>query len=337
MNNPIDIVLPWVDEKDPIWEADRRKWAAICGRDEFETSNMRFQCWDNLHLWFRSIEECIPWINKIFLITYGHLPPFLNLNHPKLRIVKHEEFIPEEYRPTFNSNTIEMNLHRIPDLSENFILFSDDVFPLKYIEEEYYFKNDTICDEAIENIITTTGFGAVSNVTRYAQVNNMFIINRHFKKREVQAKNAEKWFCEDYGDRLERTKACEYWHDFSGFYDPHMANAMNKSVLKHLWNIEPEALDKGSRDHFRGYADVTQYLIRYWQICSGKFNARRTLGKVYFPNFDTYKTVVDAINKYDEQMISFNENCSPEEFEVMKRDINAALENRFSKKSTYEL
>lgn len=336
MNSSIDIVIPWVDEKDPVWESERKVWAAKCGKDEFETSNVRFQCWDNLHLWFRAIEECMPWVNKIFLITYGHLPEFLKLDHPKLRVVRHEEFIPEEYRPTFNSNTIEMNLHRIPELSENFILFSDDVFPLRHIGEEYYFRDNLVCDEAVENIITTSFFGAVSNVTRYAQVNNMFIINRHFKKREVQAQNPDKWFCADYGDRLERTKACEYWYDFPGFYDPHMANAMKKSVLAHLWDIEYAALDRGSRDHFRGYADVTQYLIRYWQICSGEFYPRRTLGKVLFPDIDTYGEVVDVIRNGSEQMISFNENCTREEFLVIKRAVNEALEERFHGKCSYE-
>lgn len=337
MNEAIDIVIPWVDEKDPVWENERQEWAIKCGKEKFETSNVRFQCWDNLNLWFRAIEECMPWVNKIFLITYGHLPAFLNLKHPKLRIVRHDEYIPEEYRPTFNSNTIEMNIHRIPDLSENFILFSDDVFPLKSIDEEYYFKNNIVCDEAIENIITTTGFGAVSNATRYAQVNNMFIINKHFKKREVQAKNPEKWFCEDYGDRLERTKACAYWYDFPGFYDPHMANAMKKSTMSHLWEIETEALDKGSQNKFRGYSDVTQYLVRYWQLCTGDFIPRRTQGKVFFPTINTYKEVVDAIDNMSYPMISYNENCTPEEFVIMKKEINRALEDRFPNKSSYEL
>lgn len=336
MNNPIDIVLPWVDEKDPIWEAERKEWAAKCGRDEFETSNVRFECWDNLHLWFRAIEECMPWIHKIFLISYGHIPAFLNVNHPKVRIVRHDEYIPDEYRPTFNSNTIEMNLHRLPDLSENFIIFNDDLFPLQPIAEEYYFKDNMVCDEAVENIITSTYFGPVSNVIRYAHLNNMFIINKYFKKRDVQKKHWDKWYCEDYGDRLERTKACEYWYDFPGFYDPHMANAMKKSVLAHLWELEPEALDKGSRDHFRGYADVTQYLIRYWQLCSGEFHPRRTLGKVFFPDIKTYGDVVDAIKNRSYQMISFNENCTPEEFLIMKKEINEALEERFPHRCSFE-
>lgn len=278
----------------------------------------------------------MPWANKIFLITCGHVPAFLDIDHPGLRLVRHDEYIPGEYLPTFNSNTIEMNIHRIPDLSENFILFSDDVFPLRPIDEGYYFKDDKVCDEAVENIITTTSFGAVSRATRHAQVNNMFIINKYFKKREIQEKNRDKWYCEDYGERLERTRACKYWRDFPGFYDPHMASAMKKSTLKKLWELESETLDAGSRDRFRGAADVTQYLIRYWQICEGDFVPRRTQGKVFFPTIDTFAEVANAIKNREYPMISFNENCTSDEFEVMKKDINEALQSIFPNRSTFE-
>ncbi len=336
MNGPIDIVIPWVDDSDPEWIKERNYWAKETDHDSFEKSNMRFQSWDNLRYWFRSVELSLPWVNRIFFITWGHIPTFLNRDNPKLCIIKHSDFIPEKYLPTFNVNTIEMNFHRIDELSDNYIYFNDDTMPIVPIDEEYFFKDDMVCDEAVENIITTTSFGAVSHATRYAQVNNMFIINKYFKKREVQAKNPEKWFCDDYGDRLERTKACAFWYDFPGFYDPHMANALKKSTLAHLWDIEPEALDAGSRNKFRGYSDVTQYLIRYWQLCTGEFNPRRTQGKVFFPTINTYQEVVDAIRNKTYPMISFNENCTPDEFKIMKAAINDALEEAFPEKSSFE-
>lgn len=336
MNQPIDIVLPWVDGNDPIWERERRKYAVEGGYAAFESSNVRFQSWDNLHYWFRAIEKFMPWVHKIYLITCGHLPDFLVKEHPKLVCVKHSDYIPEKYLPTFNSNTIEMNLHRLEALSENYILFNDDFFPLQPIQETYYFREDKLCDEAVENIITTTSFGAVSRATRYAQVNNMFIINKYFQKRKVQAEHPEQWFCEEYGDRLERTKSLEYWYDFPGFYDPHMASAFKKSTLKKLWKLEPEALDAGSRNRFRGHTDITQYLARYWQLCEGDFYPRRTQGKVFFPNIETYPEVVKAIESAEYQMISFNENCTQEEFEEMKMAINVALEKRFPEKSSFE-
>ncbi len=336
MNDKVDIIIPWVDDSDEQWISQKNYWATKTSQNDYEKSNVRFQSWDNLQYWFRAVENNMPWFNKIFFVTVGHIPRFLKKDHPRLVIVRHDSYIPNEYLPTFNVNTIEMNFHRIDELSENFIYFNDDTFPLLPIPEEYFFRDNMVCDEAVENIITTTSFGAVSHTTRYAQVNNMFIINKYFKKREVQKKNPEKWFCEEYGDRLERTNACKYWYDFPGFYDPHMANALKKSTLAHLWEIEHDALDTGSKNKFRGYSDVTQYLIRYWQLCTGDFVPRKTEGKVFFPDINTYDCVVDAIRNGSYPMISFNENCTPEEFEIIKKAINSALEQRFPNKSSFE-
>lgn len=337
MNSDIDIVVTWVDGNDPIWIREKEN----CKKkqpvyDEKSVSNIRFESWDNLRYWFRAIEKFMPWFHNIFFITYGHIPNFLNIAHPQLKIVKHSEYIPVEYLPTFNSNTIEMNIHRISQISENFILFNDDFFPLQPIEESYYFQNDQICDEAVENIITTASFGPVSNMARYTQVNNMFIINKYFRKKEVQSKNWDKWFCEDYGELLERTESLRYWYDFPGFYDPHMASAMKKSVLSHLWEIEPAVLDRASRNHFRAYSDVTQYLIRYWQLCTGDFLPRKTLGKVCFADMQNYQEIARKIVNKSWQMVSLNENCTSEEFEIIKNEINKAFEIIFPQKCSFE-
>lgn len=336
MNGKIDIVLTWVDGNDPDWKKEKEDCLRKQNVEKISDSHIRFESWDNLQYWFRAVERFMPWVNKIFFITYGHLPDFLKIDHPKLQIVKHEDYIPKQYLPTFNSNTIEMNLHRIPQLSEDFILFNDDLFPLRPIEEGYYFRNDRVCDEAVENIITTAVYGPVANLARYASINNMFIINKYFKKRDVQEKNWNKWYCKDYGERLERTKSLQYWYDFPGFYDPHMANAMKKSVLSNLWELEGEILDRASKNQFRAYTDVTQYLIRYWQLCTGEFYPRKTQGKFYFVTRENYKEIAKSIEAQEYQMVSLNEDCSPEEFESIKRWINASLEKILPDRSSFE-
>lgn len=336
MNDRIDIVIPWVDGSDPAWIREREKCKIMCGADEKSLSDIRFQSWDSLHYWFRAIEKFMPWVNKIIFVTWGHIPEFLNTNHPKIRIIKHEDFIPKEYLPTFNSNTIEMNYHRIKDLSENVILFNDDLFPLQPIDEMYYFKNNTVCDEAVEGHITPVEVGAISNMARYVQVNNMIIINKHFNKRETQEKNWDKWYYNDYGELLERTKSLYYWYDFAGFRDPHMANAMKKSVLSRLWEVEGEVLDRSSRNQFRAYTDVSQYLIRYWQLCSGKFYPRRTLGKFYQVDLNNYNEIARDIEEQKHQMISINENCSTKDFTTIKKMINKAFNKILPDKSEFE-
>ena len=123
----IDFVLPWVDGNDPKWLKEKNKYITYKG----DSNINRYRDFDNLKYLFRGIEKYASWVNKIFFVTWGHIPKWLNTNNEKIRIVKHDEFIPKEYLPTFNSNVIELNLHRIQDLSEHFVLFNDDVFILE--------------------------------------------------------------------------------------------------------------------------------------------------------------------------------------------------------------
>jgi hypothetical protein len=269
-------------------------------------------------------------------VTWGHIPKFLNTENPKLEIVRHEDFIPKEYLPTFSINPIEMNFHRIGKLSENFIYFNDDMIPLQPIEEIYYFRNNRVCDEAVENIVVTAAFGPVSNMARYTQVNNMMVINKYFKKREVQKKHPEIWFGADYDELSERTESLRYWNDFPGFHDPHMPSAFKKSTFKKIWELEPDILNVTSSNRFRSYNDVTQYLARYWQICEGDIIPRKTLGKVYFVNQDNCTDIARDIREQRHQMICINENCEGLEFETVKKEINSALEYILPDKSSFE-
>lgn len=101
-----------------------------------------------LRYWFRGVEKFAPWVNKIFFVTYGHMPKWLNIDHPKLVVVKHEDFIPSQYLPTFNSQLIEFNFCYIKDLSERFVYFNDDMFLLNDVSPERFFKDGLPCDLA---------------------------------------------------------------------------------------------------------------------------------------------------------------------------------------------
>lgn len=148
----------------------------------------------------------MPWVHKVFLVTWGHLPKWLDTSHEKLVVVKHTDYIPEEYLPTFNSNVIEMNYFRIKDLSENFILFNDDCFPVQPIPEVYYFRDNLPCEEAVETHFILKADKGMDLQMNYACVNNMVLINRHFEKRQVVKDNYAKWFDPVYGERLEQNK-----------------------------------------------------------------------------------------------------------------------------------
>ena len=108
---PIDIVLPWVDFNDPAWRQDLEKYKT----DAIDFS--QYRDWNNLEYVFRGIEKYMPWVNKIYFITCGHLPRWLDKNHPKLIIIEHTHFLKKDYLPLFSIIPIEINLHRIKGLS----------------------------------------------------------------------------------------------------------------------------------------------------------------------------------------------------------------------------
>lgn len=101
----IDFVIIWVDDRDPEWQKSYEEYS----RKEFgDVRSIRFRDWGTLKYWFRGVEQFAPWVNKVFFITCGHYPKWLNLDHPKLKFVKHSDYIPQKYLPTFNANTIEV-------------------------------------------------------------------------------------------------------------------------------------------------------------------------------------------------------------------------------------
>ncbi|KNC48218.1 N-acetylglucosamine-1-phosphotransferase subunit beta [Thecamonas trahens ATCC 50062] len=88
----------------------------------------RFRDNNELMYSLRSIEKFAPWIRRIFIVTNGQVPSWLNIDHPRIDVIPHEDIFPDpSHLPTFSSPAIEVHLHRIPGLSDKFIYFNDDV------------------------------------------------------------------------------------------------------------------------------------------------------------------------------------------------------------------
>jgi len=76
----------------------------------------------------RSIQKFAPWIRHFIFVTNGQVPSWLDVNHPRVTVISHDQIFPNKtHLPTFNSNAIEVHLHRIPELSRRFLYINDDV------------------------------------------------------------------------------------------------------------------------------------------------------------------------------------------------------------------
>ncbi|ADV47238.1 hypothetical protein Nitsa_1995 [Nitratifractor salsuginis DSM 16511] len=257
----IDFVLLWVDGNDPEWQKDRERFSGENG----DNRNIRFRDWQNLKYIFRAFEKFTPWVRKIHFVSYGHLPTWLNREHPKINIVNHQDYIDKEYLPVFNANPLEISMHKIRDLSEQFVYFNDDTFIIKAVKEERFFKWGLPRDVAVSNALSSSiGVG-------HFVLNAVEILNRHFSKHQAIKENLPKWFSLLYGKEMIRNAALLPWPRFTGFVDPHMPQPFLKSTFKEVWDLERDRLEKTMRSRFRDCEDVNQYLFRYWQLAKGNF------------------------------------------------------------------
>ena len=143
LNIKIDLVYLWVDSNDQNWQSERAKWAKKLDLEgEININQCRYIDNQELRYSLRSAEMYAPWINKIFIITNGQIPKWLNKNHPKIKIIKHSEIMPHDYLPTFNSEAIETCIANIPELSEYFLSANDDkFFASKVLPSDFFDSN----------------------------------------------------------------------------------------------------------------------------------------------------------------------------------------------------
>ena len=121
----MDIVITYVNGLDPEWQKDYEK------HTNTPILEKRFRDWGTLKYLMRGIEKNMPFIRKVHLVVAreSQVPEWVNRN--EVNIVLHKDIIPAKHLPTFNCNPIEMHLHRIEGLDEEYIYFNDDIFPLK--------------------------------------------------------------------------------------------------------------------------------------------------------------------------------------------------------------
>lgn len=335
MNNKIDFVIMWVDGNDPKWQEEKRKYNVSKDADD---SVYRYRDFDLLKYWFRGVEKFAPWVNKIHFVTYGHIPSWLDTTNKKLSIVKHDDFIPSKYLPTFNANTIELNLHRIKDLSENFVLFNDDVFLIKKTTEKDFFVNNIPKELAALNVHCPKK----SLISQYFGINDVNIINEHFNSKESIRSNLSKWINIKNGGKNLRTLVLLGCPRFPGFYQQHIASSYNKKTFETLWNKEPVILNNTSTHKFRTTTDVNQWLFKEWQIASGKFIPRSIrFGKSYYIDRDGLKKtepqIIKYITKQKGKMISINDGyMEQEEFEELIIKLKNAFDSILKEKSSFE-
>lgn len=142
---PVDVVFTWVDDTDEVWQQKHKIASELQNKSIglYANDSARFENHNELYYAVYSVLTYLDWVNHVFIITDNQIPAWLKkINNKKITIIDHKQIIDKSYLPTFNSQVIEAHLHNIPNLSENFIYFNDDVFVARPLPKEHFFAGN---------------------------------------------------------------------------------------------------------------------------------------------------------------------------------------------------
>ena len=292
----MDVVITFVDGNDPQWREDFRRVLDVPALEK------RYRDWGLLRFLLRGIETHLPFVRKVFLVVArdSQVPAWVDRRH--VNVVLHEQIIPAEYLPTFNSCTIEMFLHRIPDLEERFLYFNDDMFPMMDCTEEDFFPEGH----------PAIGFASC----RWSR--------SLFKRQCLNS------------DRLARRAAgVEAGRDF--LRPEHICSPMLKSACEAAFAaVEPEIL--ASLSPLREKKNINQYFFLDYQLFTGMAIDRRIPKRHFSLAAAATNRICSFLELPDRQMVCINDvKMSSDRFQTVRRRLHFAFERHFPRRSRFEL
>lgn len=328
----IDFVITWVDMNDPKWQAKFLKYSCNKNNSKNGVSKARFRDNGFLKYWFRGVDKFAPWVRKIHFVTDGQKPEWLDESNPKINLVNHEDFIPSQFLPTYNSAVIERYIHKIPGLAEHFVYFNDDFYIIDNIKKERFFQNGLPCDIAVFDYNPSWS-------QWYRRIkNNIILINRNFNKKEVMALHHNKWFDKSYGIKARWNYLLKFYDKFITLRTPHNAQPYLKSTFYDVWAATEKELTETSFNRFRSISDYTPELFRTWQICQGNFTPYNTYNDTkMFPLMIRAKQAIQAIYNQSYTLICLNDNVHIHNYDLVMNNIQKAFQHILPETSSFEI
>ena len=108
----IDVVYLWSDPSDSEWSKKRLEVLSGESRDDFccieHQTNSTSATLDELKYSLRSLSKNLQGVRYIHIVVDGQTPEWLNINHPKIRIIEAKDIITNlEHYPNYNTQAIE--------------------------------------------------------------------------------------------------------------------------------------------------------------------------------------------------------------------------------------
>ena len=292
----MDIVITYVNGLDPVWQSEYEKFTNT------PILEKRFRDWGTLKYLFRGIAKNMPFIRKVHLVVSGESQVPEWVNRSEVNVVLHSEIIPRQLLPTFNCNPIEMHLHNIEGLDEEYLYFNDDIFPLLPCQPTDFFRE---------------GRGVI-RMSRHLLVFDMF---------KQICRNSNRVAYEALGLRPSLL-----------FLRPqHVCTPMLRSEVQAVYNAAKDEI-LGSMTKTRTGKNLNQYLFLDYMYLKGKIISERLSKKHLSVGVVSASKLRQAIEKPTHKLVCINDvQLSEERYTELRTTLLEAFENRLPDKSKYEI
>lgn len=236
----IDYVFTWVNDQDENWRKLYNSHKP--GSTSDSNSLSRFYNRDELKYSLRAIDMYAPWVRRIHIVSNCKPPLWLNIDHPKVNWVYHEQIFSPEILPTFSSHAIESRLHKISGLSNHFIYSNDDFMLSRPTHKTDFFEPNGLCKIRFEP---------------YGNVNGDININEQ--------------------DYLNAARNCQKLIEIDFNISPtqlhcHAPQALRKDILEEMELKYQKEFSLTASSKFRSIADiaVTGFLFHHYTYVTGR-------------------------------------------------------------------
>ena len=291
----MDIVITYVDGNDPVWKQDYEKYTNV------PIMQKRFRDWGTLKYLLRGIEVNMPFIRNVYLVVShpSQVPQWADPEH--LKIVLHKDIIPDHLLPTFNSNPIEMHLHRIEGLDEEYLYFNDDLFPVMPCSREDFFRD---------------GKGVLGFSTHWFAAGMYKKICRNSDAVARQASGMK--------------RSCSFMRP------QHICTPMLRSQCQELYDKYQQRILK-SLTRTRSAINVTQYTYLNYQYYKGLMIRERISAKHCSAALMSPEKLASHILRPERKMLCINDvRLSDNRYEELRSVVHESFEKLFPSKSRFE-
>lgn len=247
----IDAVISYVNDQDEYWIQQKEKYNKTANETINSRKKWRFQSSNEIKYCLLCIQKNCNFFRNIFIVIASHSQKFDTsfLSYEtknKIKFITHNEFYYNvNHLPTFNSISIEHNIHNIPNLSEHFVYFNDDCFICKPLNKyDFITKQGKIIIHKEDDYISPKGIPTINESGYFSAIKNT---NKMLDILFPNTKNEERHLIK------------------------HVPQIQIKSVHKKLKELFPKQFEISSSSRFRNTDCnlMSAFLAEYYSIYTG--------------------------------------------------------------------